>query len=145
MAGLERIGPYLVYPLAHIDSSQAPIYLTLGTRPTDYDSYRRVLDVGREWWRVLDHPVAWITDTRARSGTPDARTRALYARYLQEIQAYQDRYLVCSAIIAIDAVQRGAMTAIRWQSHQRCPQEFFDELPSAFAWCRTMLSSQEQR
>ena len=122
MAESRRQNGYLLYPSHRIDSSYAPIYITR-TRSTGPDVMEDEFTVGRSWWPQLDHKVAWITEARERSDLTPER-RAAYTSYLSDVQPFQDKFLVCSAVVIANEGQRGAAIAIRWQTKQSYPQEY---------------------
>ena len=134
---LARAGPYFVFPSDQVSSIYAPIYFR-DVGKFDEEDEEPYFKASELFWRHVDHPVAWISDTRAFTNTSAAR-RATYAEYLKRVRDYQDKFLLCSAIIITNAEQRGITTSIRWQAQTKFQQECFYSEEDARQWCQKIL------
>ena len=134
---LIREGPYLLFPHDLVDSDRAPLYVR-----TRYDVSAEEQDAyfvaATQFWTHLDHPVAWINDTRGYDQS-NASKRAAYADYLKRVQSFQERWMVGAAVIVDSAEVRGISTSVRWLAQTKFPQLYFENVDEAFAWAVELL------
>ena len=137
-----RQGPWLTFsnPYALVDDSAAPIYYLLSRSPgqTSEETLQNDIEWAIEWWKQLDHPVAWLTDMR-QYGTATAKRRSQYADFLNAIAPYQEEYLVASATLVSRKEHEGVITAISWMSTIKANVYQGTEISDAIMWLRTQL------
>ena len=129
-------------PHARVDDHAAPIYYRLNgnKQTTTPEQFAQSLEYAFEWWRHLDHPVAWIADLRY-CGTITAKHRREYAEFMNRIAPYQKKWLIATATIARNNLQRGIHTAVTWLGRLDSPHKSFLEVKEAVHWLREQLEA----
>jgi hypothetical protein len=132
------MGRYL--PIKHpwVDSSQAPVYqVTFPASASDAKvlSYCRAIE---SWSTHVAHPVAWLMDL-SRVEQVSAQQRAIIAKFMKGMEAFDRRCNKGTALILRSALMRGVATAIFWLYDPLFPHRTFAEPAEGRDWLHDTL------
>jgi hypothetical protein len=127
-------------PIKHpwVDSSLAPLYqVTFPASASDRNllSYCHAVE---SWSTHVAHPVGWLMDL-SRVAQVSAQQRAIFAKYMQRMEAFDRRCNKGSALIFPNALVRGIATAIFWLYAPLFRHRAFAERDEGLAWLREVL------
>jgi hypothetical protein len=127
-------------PIKHpwVSSSEAPIYqVTFPASASDEQllAYCRAVE---SWSHQVAHPIAWLMDLSQVRGV-SAHQRALFAKYMEGMRAFDERYTKGSALVLPNALLRGVATAIFWLQAPVFEHRTFADCSEGFAWLRTLM------
>jgi DNA gyrase inhibitor GyrI len=83
-----------------------------------------------------------ITDLRAATEIPDARTRQRFGEEAARFAPESKRWSLGAALVLDSPVIRGALTAVEWIYRPEPPTRYFSDLPSAFDWAIQRLKAE---
>lgn len=133
---------YLPIRHAWVDSSAAPIYqVTFPAGGSDEQllSYCRAVE---SWTSQVAYPVGWVMDL-SRVKNVSAQQRAMFAKYMEGLEAFDRRYTRASALILPNALLRGVATAIFWLYVPPFEHRTFAEAGEGLAWVREVMKSSQ--
>lgn len=127
-------------PIKHpwVDSSLAPVYqVTFPVSASDQNllAYCRAVE---GWSKQVAHPVGWLMDL-SRVAQVSAQQRAIFAKFMQSMEAFDRRCNEGSALIFPNALVRGIATAIFWLYAPLFRHRAFAERSEGLAWLREVL------
>lgn len=127
-------------PIKHpwVDSSIAPLYrVTFPASSSDEQllAYCRAVE---GWSARVSHPVAWLMDL-SRVAEVSAHQRAMFAKYMRGMEAFDRRCTKGTALILSSALMRGVVTAIFWLYDPPFQHRTFSAPGDGQAWLRQVL------
>jgi hypothetical protein len=127
-------------PIKHpwVDSSLAPLYqVTFPASASDRSllSYCHAVET---WSAHVAHPVGWLMDL-SRVAQVSAQQRAIFAKYMQGMEAFDRCCTKGSALIFPNPLVRGIATAIFWLYVPLFRHRAFAEPREGLAWLREVL------
>jgi hypothetical protein len=130
-------------PIRHpwVDSSAAPIYqVAFPASATDEKllSYCRAVE---SWSTQVAYPVAWLMDL-SRVEQVSAQQRAIFAKFMEAMGAFDRRCTKATALILPNALLRGVATAIFWLYVPPFQHKTFADCSEGRAWLREMMGDE---
>jgi hypothetical protein len=122
-----------------VDSSLAPLYqVTFPARASDEKllAYCRAV---ANWSTQVAYPVVWLMDL-SHVEQVSAQQRAMFAKYMRSMEAFDRLYTKGSALVLPNAFIRGVMTAIFWLYSPPFLHRIFAERGEGLAWARDVLA-----
>ena len=122
-----------------ISDAEAPLYVLTYPRERTEDDVVASHDAVAAIYQRATGPVAWVVDASAVVGaTP--RERQIVAAHEERVGDIAARRCAGLALIIPNAPVRGLLTAVRWLSPARYPQQIVATREAAFIWVRQQLS-----
>jgi len=131
---------YLPIKHAWVDSSLAPLYQVIFPARTSDEklvSYCRAIE---SWSAHVSYPVGWLMDL-SRVEAVSAQQRAIFAKYMKGMDAFDRRCNRGSALVLPSALMRGVTTAIFWLYSPSFMHRTFAEPREGLVWLREVLSA----
>ena len=131
------------YPsIAHpwIDSSLAPLYRVTFPASTSDDKLNRYCRAVEHWSTRVDFSVGWVMDLSRVSAVP-AQQRASFAKYMERMKSFDERWTQVCALVLPNAMLRGVVTAIFWLYRPPFEPRAFADVETALHWARSGLAS----
>jgi hypothetical protein len=122
-----------------VDDTRRPVYqLTYPRHPEEDEVVARNAEI-HEWYKSLDHRIAWVVDC-SHVISASATVRRLQTEHLKRIEYFAARWDVGNAFVVPSSLLRGYMTAIFWFSPPPYRYQTFASLAPAFAWTEARLA-----
>lgn len=127
-------------PIKHpwVDSSLAPLYQVTFPASTSDRSLLAYCHAIETWSTQVAHPVGWLMDL-SRVAQVSAQQRAVFAKYIQRMEAFDRRCNKGTALIFPNALVRGIATAIFWLHAPLFRHRAFAEPREGLAWLQEVL------
>lgn len=127
-------------PIKHpwVDSSLAPLYrVTFPASGSDAKllAYCRAVE---SWSAQVSYPVGWLMDL-SHVAEVSAHQRAIFAKYMRGMEAFDRRCTQGTALILSSALMRGVVTAIFWLSNPPFQHRTFAMPGEGLVWLREVL------
>lgn len=137
MTLLAHARPFAGHPW--VDDSRRPLYrLTYPRQPSDDEVLARNAEI-HEWYKALDHRIAWVVDC-SHVIYASATVRRLQSEHLRRIEYFAARWDVGNAFVVPSSLLRGYMTAIFWFSPPPYQYQSFASLAPALLWAERRLA-----
>lgn len=121
----------------------APVYVMRFPRDPDDSTLDMLCAVRERWARHARHPCAWVADMSQLTAMPSAKQRRTFAEHLARFEPHDVAWNHGSAIVAPNALVKGALTAVFWMAPPKFPNQAFSTFEQALAWARDQLARSE--
>jgi hypothetical protein len=131
-------------PIRHpwVDSFSAPIYqVTFPANAAD-DKLLSYCHAVESWSTQVTYRVGWLMDL-SQVESVSAHQRALFAKFMEGMEAFDRRCTRATAMILPNALLRGVATAIFWLYAPPFEHRTFAEASEGLAWLRELMGASE--
>ncbi|MCA9578276.1 MAG: hypothetical protein R3B40_19115 [Polyangiales bacterium] len=119
----------------------APVYVMRFPAEPDDATLDAFCAARERWAQRARFSCAWVCDMSQLRTMPSAKQRRMFAEHLGRFEPHDVAWNHGSAIVAPNAVIKGALTAVFWMAPPKFPNQAFGSFDDALAWAKAQLAA----